>query len=283
MKVNTYLSEILRGEWALNIEQIQNYYPIMLAALEGKSFGFHQLGRENEPKSILSFVDPISKSRLSDQEALKSDAVAVISMHGEVMKYGDDCVYGADEIVEALQIANNMKSVAAIILDVDGPGGSVSAIGPFLEFKKQKPIVALVDQAASLHYWTTVLLADHIMARNNVTSKVGSIGVFSTFIDNTEEMAKRGIKVNHIYSDHSPHKNEAFKLALEGKFEMIKTEMLNPTAVEFQNAVRKNRPNLVEEVGVLTGKMFGTEKALKFGMIDSVGTMEQAILKAIML
>ncbi|MNR48074.1 hypothetical protein D3C85_1672660 [compost metagenome] len=36
-------------------------------------------------------------------------------------------------------------------------------------------------------------------------------------------------------------------------------------------------PNLIEEVGVLTGKTFGADKALGYGMIDSIGSRDQAI------
>ena len=69
----------------------------------------------------------------------------------------------------------------------------------------------------------------------------------------------------------------AVKLALEGKYELITTEHLSPLAIQFQNAVREACPNLKEEIGVLTGKTFGADKALEYGMIDAIGSLDQAI------
>ena len=64
---------------------------------------------------------------------------------------------------------------------------------------------------------------------------------------------------------------------MDGKYDMIKEEHLSPIAIKFQEAVRAACPNLKEEVGVLTGKTFNAEKALEYGMIDAIGSMDQAI------
>jgi protease-4 len=177
-----------------------------------------------------------------------------------------------------LDRANDDNSVKAIVMYLDGPGGSTSAISPFVDFatRKKKPVVALVDDAYSLHYWTAVAVADHIMAENTINSGVGSVGVYVSFMDVRGYYKEKGITLHEIYSDHSEHKNEAFRLALEGKYEKIKTEMLNPLAVKFQEAVRAGRPNLKEEPGVLTGKTFYAEEALELGMIDSIGSLQRA-------
>jgi len=41
--------------------------------------------------------------------------------------------------------------------------------------------------------------------------------------------------------------------------------------------VKDSRPNLKEEVGVLTGKTFGAEKSIEFGLIDSIGNIDSTI------
>jgi protease-4 len=86
-----------------------------------------------------------------------------------------------------------------------------------------------------------------------------------------------GIKFHDIYADQSGDKNKIYKLALEGKYDAIKQEHLNPIAIKFQEAVKANRPNLKEEPGVLTGKTFPADKAVEYGMIDSIGSMREAI------
>jgi len=288
MKLNRILSEIIRGEWALDINQIHNYYPIAIAALEGNSFGLSAIGKSSEKDSgmtsLLSFVD-YNNRPLQRGDEYKNESIAVVTMIGEIVKYGDSCIYGADEIVMALRIANSNPNVSAIILKIDGPGGSVSAIGPFMEFvkEKKKPIGIHTDNAMSLHYWTACIVGDFIMAENTVTSRFGSIGVFSTLVDNRKAMEDKGYKIHEIYAPESQHKNEAVRLALEGKYDMIKAEHLSPTARKFQQAVIDSRPNLLQETGVLTGKTFPAEEALRLKMIDGIGTMQEAILKVLLM
>jgi protease IV len=284
MKVNRLISEILKGEWLMDVHNIEGYAPIVKKLMAGESL---ELNRD--PKSLLNFVDTQGKPLPANDEGVvivPQGSIAIVKMIGEVIKYGDYCVYGADEIVAALTQAQNMKNVIATILVIDGPGGAVSAIGPFMEFAKNvksKPIIGLCDQALSLHYWAAVELCDYIMADNNVSARFGSVGVVLTFADNRKELEAKGYKFHEIYPAESEHKNLSFTLAREGKYEMIREEFLSPLAKKFQERVRANRPNIKEEVGVLSGKTYFAEEALRLNMIDGIGGIDKAIRQAIVL
>ena len=284
MKVNRLISEIIKGEWLIDFNNLNAYNTIVEKLLSGQ-----QLDLTRETKSILNFVDGNGNVLKENDEGIvqvPQGSIAVVKMIGEVIKYGDYCVYGADEIVAALTQANNMKNVIATIFIIDGPGGSVSSIGPFQYFAKHiksKPIIGLCDQALSLHYWTAVTVCDHIMADNDVSARFGSVGVVLSFADNKKALEEKGIKLHEIYADESEHKNKAFQLAREGKYEAIKEEFLAPLAKKFQAGVRANRPGLLEEVGVLTGKTFFADEALRLKMIDSIGGMDAAMRQAIIL
>ncbi len=284
MKVNHLVSEIRRGEWLMDMHNLESYAPIMSKLLAGESLNLNR-----DPKSLLNFVDTQGKTLPANEDGVvivPQGSIAVVKMIGEVIKYGDYCIYGADEIVAALTQAQQMKNVIATILIIDGPGGAVSAIGPFMEFAKNvksKPIIGLCDQALSLHYWAAVELCDYIMADNNVSARFGSVGVVLSFADNKEAMEKNGIKFHEIYPAESEHKNLSFKLARDGKYEMIKEEFLSPLAKKFQERVRANRPNIKEEVGVLSGKTYFADEALRLNMIDGIGGMDKAIRQAIVL
>ncbi|WP_372744292.1 S49 family peptidase [Lutibacter sp.] len=284
MKVNSLISDIIRGEWLIDIHNLEAYNPIISKLLAGE-----QLNLERDTKSILNFIDQGGNVVKENEEGVvlvPKGSIAVVKMIGEVVKYGDFCVYGADEIVAALTQANNMKNVLATIFIIDGPGGSVSSIGPFQYFAKNiksKPIIGLCDQALSLHYWTAVEVCDHIMADNNVSARFGSVGVVLTFADNRKAMEEKGIKFHEVYPVESEYKNKAFALAREGKYEMIREEFLSPLAKNFQSRVKANRPNLLEEVGVLSGKTFFADEALRLGMIDSIGGMQSAVRQAVIL
>ncbi len=282
MKGSRLISEILKGEWLIDCHNVESYVPLVDKILAGE-----KLNISPEPKSILSFVDSAGKQLKTDEEGrtkVTPGSIAVVSMIGEVVKYGDYCVYGADEIVNALTIANNNPNVAATIFKIDGPGGAVSAIGVFQDFAKNtksKPIIGLCDSALSLHYWTAVEVCDHVMAENNVSARFGSVGVVLTFADNRKAMEDKGYKFHEIYPKESEHKNKAFALAREGKYDQIIEEFLTPLALKFQERVKANMPNIqAEKEGVLTGKTFFADEALKLGMIHSIGGMKKAIMLA---
>lgn len=273
MKINPLISEIVRGQWLMDIHQLDGFAPFVHSLLNGGGMPLQQAPEQK----IRALMLDSSGQRIEDEE--KPDKIAYIPMIGPVMKYGDWCSYGATDIARRLDMVNNDKSVKGIVMYIDGPGGAVSAINPFLDFasRKQKPVVVLSDNACSLHYWTACAVADHIMGENTISGMFGSVGVVSSFLDAKGYWKKKGYEFHEIYPDESKHKNEVFRLALEGKYDKIKTEHLSPIAQKFQAAVRSSRPNLKEEEGVLTGATFGTEKALELGMIDSIGNLQKAL------
>lgn len=277
MQFNSVLTDISRGVWAISFEGLQSYAPIVSKLLAGEAL---DLGTPKVPNAFVSFIDNSGKNIFAKNTELPQGSIAVIEMNGAIVKRGDMCTYGADEIVAALQMAEDNPNVIGTILKIDGPGGSVAAIPPFIEFgkNKTKPVVGLYDMCCSAHLYAMLSCCDHIMAENNLSATIGSIGVMLTLKDNREELKAKGIILHEIYPEESSTKNEAFRLALEGKYEMIKQEMLSPMAVQFQNAVKTARPNLKQdEPGVLTGKTFTADKAKEIGLIDSIGSQTTAM------
>lgn len=278
MKINQLALDIQRGLWAISPEALSVFGPIAYEIISGK----RTAENIDKPKSCLSFVDAKLNPIRADKDGsvnITEGSVAVVEMIGPLMKYGDWCSYGANDIVLALEIADNHPNVIGTILKVDGPGGSVSSVGPFVEFgkRKQKPIVGLYDQACSAHLWTMLAVSDHVMADNNISSLIGSIGVVLSWADNRKYLESIGYEFHEVYPDESKHKNEAARLAMEGKYDLIKKEMLSPMAIQFQEFVKSKRPNLnTEETGVLTGKTFGADKALELGFIDAIGSFREA-------
>lgn len=277
MKVNTLLMDIMRGDWLMSLESRNAYAVIAHKIITGETV---DLGTKTD--CLISVLDSRGIKVKPDENGamnIPSGSIAIVDMIGPVLKYGDFCTYGADEIVNALRIADNNPNIIGTVLNVDGPGGAVSAIGPFIEFgkTKKKPIIALADQCCSLHYWAICAVADYKMADNNVSALFGSVGVVTSFVDNRKYLEGLGYTFHEIYPKESEHKNEAVRLAMDGKYEMIIDEMLSPLAKKFQAAVREANPNLKEEVGVLTGKTFPADKAVEYGMIDSIGSMAEAI------
>lgn len=277
MKINPLLMDIVRGQWLMSFDGLATYAPIAYKILTGEDVDLNF-----QPKSLVTIIDDNGKKVQPDDDGdviAPEGSVAVIDMMGPILKRGDWCTYGADEITRALLKAEQDANIIGTILNVDTPGGAVSAISSFLEFGnvRTKPLISLVDQCCSLGYWASAAISDKIIADNNISAQIGSIGVMSTFIDNIPYLETLGYKVHEIYADESPHKNEAVRLAREGKYELIKKEHLSPLALKFQSAVKNARPTLKEELGVLTGKTFGAEKSIEVGLIDAIGNLDSSI------
>ena len=215
----------------------------------------------------------------------KKNFVAIIPLRGTMIKYGTMCSYGADEIAAAIDEATANKKVTSIVLDIDSGGGAVDAVAPLVDAIRRakaarKPVVACCDLCASAAYWAACE-CNEIMAANSISSEFGSIGVMMSFPDYAKYYEKEGIKVHTIYSNLSTYKNAPFEAAKLGKYDDIKTEELDPLARKFQANVRAKRAGKLNEdiEGILSGKVFYAEDALKYGLIDSIGTLDRAIAR----
>ena len=216
----------------------------------------------------------------SGAEAEESKNVAIVPLHGTMTKYDTCGSYGTTFIAKRLREMADDGNVIGIVLDIDSPGGSCSAIPPMLEAisyakSKGKPVYVHADCCASAAYWVASQ-CDAIYMDNDL-SEVGSIGAMAVFVDGTAVNPLTGEKTLIVYADESSEKNRAYRDALDGNFEAAKAE-LKPLVNQFQNAVVSGRPNIQkEEHGVLSGAMFSTADALRLNMADAKKTLSETI------
>lgn len=277
MKVNNSLMDFMKAEWLLSIAGINMYAEVFHKIITGQEVEF-----EKSTKAILTVVDDGGKIVNPSSNGLiepPKGSVAIVDMIGPVMKYGDWWSYGGIEVANALRAADNNPNIIGSVFNVDSPGGAVSAASPFVEFGKvkKKTVVGIGDQVLSLGYLAMCAVSDYKMADNDMSASFGSVGVVMTAIDRRKYMEDMGYVFHEVYPDESEHKNEAWNLMLQGKYDMIKKEDLSPMAIRFQEIVKGSCPNLKEAIGVLTGKTFGANKALEYGMIDAIGSLDQAV------
>jgi len=100
-----------------------------------------------------------------------------------------------------------------------------------------------------------------------------------SFMDVKGYYEKEGIKLHTIYATESSDKNLAFQKALEGEYDMIREEELDPLARAFQAAVKANRSDKLNTAvkGILSGKTFFADQAKEYGLIDRVGNNNTAV------
>lgn len=213
----------------------------------------------------------------ADLDQAPKGSTAIIPLKGTMLKYGTWCSYGTEEVAAALLMAAHHENINSIVLDIDSGGGSVDSVAPIVHAIQSAqalgiPVVASVDMACSAAYWAASA-CDTIIADNDISTTVGSIGVMMSFWDVKGYYEKLGYKLHTVYAPESDHKNQAFEKALEGDYELLKTMELSPLAKGFQDAIKKNRQGKIDpsSAGLLNGKTYYAHDALAVGLIDLIG------------
>lgn len=286
MHLSHLYSSIMRGQWAIDLRDVDSSHQILAKVING-SFdkSSEEILSDRKPFEGQAFSKEMSR-RTSFADELPADTVAIIPVHGTMMKYGTYCAYGTTEIADMIYEASNNPNITGIVLDMDSGGGCVDAIAPLtaaVEYarKNNKSTIAYCDLCASANYYTAIY-CDEIIASNTISSEFGSIGVMMSFPDYAKYYEQAGIKIHTVYSDLSNYKNAPFEAAKQGKYDLIKREELNPLAQRFQDDVAARRGDKLDKSveGILAGRMFYASDALKYGLIDAIGDKQYAINRA---
>lgn len=269
-------AEIFKRAWYMDPTTAFAYLDVVANILDKKQSDFDP---KPEAISIRQAITPEGMIVPRDEE-IPEGSVGIVSIMGPMMKYGDWCSYGSDDLVGFAKEFEANENIVGQIWLMDSGGGSVASVSPYLDFldKATKPVVTLSEMSASANYYIASA-TDYIMAENNISAMFGSIGVMIEFADFKKYYEDKGIKIHSIYSTLSEHKNNVVKEAFKDNYEPMQKEMLDPLAKKFQDHVKAARPGLKNVEGVLSGKMFYADEALSIGLIDGIGNLDTAIEK----
>ena len=275
---------------ATNPEPAQFAYEIglvdkIVTREELKEWMFQQYPNKEEDK--YAFPDSISiydyLSTIDAQKNQSKNNIAVINVEGAIMTgetaYG---VAGSDTIVENIQSATQDKTVKAMVLRVNSPGGDVWAseliTNALIEFKESgRPIISSMgDIAASGGVWVTTN-SDEIWAeKDTLTGSIGVYGIIPT-LDGIYDWA--GIKVDGVSSTKAAEWDERESMPNEVK-DAIQASIDN-TYFKFVTKVAENRGMAYEEVlPIAGGRIWAGYKALELGLVDKIGDLDDALLSA---
>ena len=215
---------------------------------------------------------------------LSGTAVAVMPVQGVVQKRGGMCSTGTKQLAQMLANANADNQVGSIVLDVDSGGGAVDGTEEFATAVRnsKKPVVAHIDGlGASAAYWIASQ-ASHISISSATTAYAGSLGVLCTHVGQGEALAKNGQKVTILRSTRAVDK--ARFNGLEPLTDELKAQVqadLDTIAGTFIAAVESGRAGkLSTSEDVFTGKVYAGQDAIKHGLVDSIGTLQDAVNQA---
>jgi protease-4 len=222
-------------------------------------------------------------SSINDSESSK-DRIAVIYASGEITGgEGNDETIGSERISRAIRKARTDDKVKAVVLRVNSPGGSALASDVIwrevILTKKVKPvIVSMGDVAASGGYYISCA-ADSIFAEpNTITGSIGVFGIIPNlqkFFNNKLGITFDGVKTGK-YSDLG-----SVTRPLTDTERLIIQQEVNRIYASFTKRVadgRKKSQTYVDSIG--QGRVWSGAQALKNGLVDRLGTIDNAIASA---
>ncbi len=236
------------------------------------------LKKITESKDKISFID-IETYHKEIQEN-KKNPIAIYIAEGNIMDgEAEEGSIGSINMVEDLKKIQNDDKIKGVVLRINSPGGSALASDVILREienlqKKKKVVVSMGNVAASGGYYIASS-ADKIFAEKNTIT--GSIGVFS-IIPNFQKLFenKLGITFDEVeLNDHAiMGLNKPFD-DTESKYAQIQTEQIY---TRFKSIVGKGRKLHTDSVeNIAQGRVWSGEKARKIGLVDQIGTLQDAI------
>ncbi len=199
------------------------------------------------------------------------DRIGVVKIEGTIVE--------SEPIIEKIIKFRKSKNIKAIILRINSPGGMVVPSQEiYQEVKKacreKKVVVSMESIAASGGYYIACA-ADKIVA--NPGTLVGSIGVILQ-IENIEELlSKIGLKREIVKSGKYKDIGSMTRPMTEEE-EAILQGFSDNIYYQFVDAVAEGRDMKREEVLRLAdGRIFTGEQAIKLGLIDRLGNLQDAI------
>ncbi len=237
----------------------------------------------DEDYNKVDIKDYAEEVAISNIDLTSNDVIAVIYAQGEIGSgEGDVNEIGEGSMRRSLQEARKNKDVKAIVLRINSPGGNAltsELIWREIELtKKVKPVVvSMGDYAASGGYYIACN-ANKIYAEANTIT--GSIGVFGILPNFTEAVKKLGINVEQVKTNPNASEYSPFQ-PLDANYRGFAQEGVEKIYGVFVKRVADGRKLTTTQVDAIgQGRVWSGQDALKIGLVDKIGGMDEAIQEA---
>lgn len=211
------------------------------------------------------------RAALQDMDGGVVDGIATIHVHG-VIEHAHPLISRWCGLVSPIRLRALLEAyakredVTAVWLDFNSPGGSVEGIHSLSDYiaNYPKPVHAVVHgECASAAYWLACRCASIAATAESI---VGSVGVYSVVVDNSEELSREGVKVDYITSG---------PLKAAGAWGMALTEEQRANIAGyvadlfslFRASVEANR-TVADEVW--QGGIYSATRGLTIGLVDII-------------
>jgi protease-4 len=212
------------------------------------------------------------------------DAVAIIRLDGSITsdagQYVPAQVITPEQVNGLLERASTDPGIKAIVLHINSPGGSVVASDRIFRALQafEKPVVIWMGEVAASGGYYIACGGDYVFAHPDTLT--GSIGVISQFINAEELMDEIGVEAVVITSGPRKDIGSLFRGMTEEEQALWRT-IIDEVYDNFVEIVAEARGLPVEEVrGLADGRVYTGRQAMRAGLVDQVGILEDAVEKA---
>ena len=235
---------------------------------------------EYESVSILDYTHKYITTSIPNDA---TDEIAIIYAQGEIQSgEGDVNIIGEGAMRRSISEARNNEDVKAIVLRIDSPGGNAltsDLIWREIELtKKAKPVVVSMGNYAASGGYYIACNANTIFAEKNTIT--GSIGVFGMLPNFSGLSTKMGIHSEQVNTHKNSGNYNPFA-PIDEKFKAVTTEGVEQIYKTFVSHVAQGRKMSFAQVDAIAqGRVWTGADAIKIGLVDKIGGLDDAIQEA---
>lgn len=252
----------------------------LLSILPSIIFGYKNNSFLSSFKIEENFSASIQNQIKSSSETGASKFPVVFNIIGPIVKYTDWYYIGTQSMMRMLSSIDANPNISGIVFNIDSGGGMVSGTAEFADFIKNldKPTISYTnDYQCSAAEWIASG-CDYNMA-GPFASAIGSIGTLMNYQDFSAMFEKWGAKIYEIYAEQSSEKNLDFRELMKGN-EKPYQQRLNAITENFISTIKSNYGELLKDDNhIFKGATYTSEEALKIGLIQEIGSINDALSK----
>ena len=274
--MNKNTNSLFTSNWMFSGDSQNILMPFLLNILNGTQNEFSL-----NPTSFLQATTLGSVNPFEFDKPIENKVVAVIQVHHPIFKYDQMCgPKGTQTIMSIMDSWKSNDNIIGVVMDYNSGGGQGSGTREAAQyiFNYPKPVVSYTNDLCGSAAFYMYAAAKHRII-NQYADFIGCIGAMWLNVDLQGAIEKAGGKVNEIYADNSPEKNLQSRELKKGNERPLVEKLLNPNADVFHADIKEFMPSISEKA--LKGDVFSPQEALKEGLADSFGTLQDAIDKVI--
>ena len=208
--------------------------------------------------------------------------IAIITASGPVVSGRMRGAVAADQVIGLIREVRRDDDLAALVLRLNTPGGSSFASElirqelELLQLAGKPVVVSMSNVAASGGYWIASTTDRIIAEPTTITGSIGVFGVVPTFEDSLAEI---GIATDGVAT--TPLSRADTFAGLTPAMETVLQANVEITYEQFINLVARGREMSVEQVNeVAQGRVWLGDRAVELGLVDELGTLDDAVAVA---